>query len=208
MELITTWLNYVIENYGYVGIFIAIALESVIVPIPSEIVMALVGYMAYRGSVNIFFASFAGALGTVVGCLIIYVLGYYLGDQLIPKVGKYLGISNDDYQKVKEKFNKMGEKAVLFSQVIPAVRSLIAAPAGVARMNIVRFVLSVFTGAFLWCLFLSVIGMTFGDNWEKFAGILDRVENVIYLILALIVIAVFIYLLIRKRKQTKLTTKK
>lgn len=190
-----------IESYGYWGIFVGIVVEVIITPIPSEVIMGYAGYLVYKGQMNLFLAALSGATANIIGSLVIYSLGLVFGTQVIPKVGKYIGVGEKEYQKALNVFNKHGGLSVLLSQVIPGLRSVIALPAGIAKMNIVKFIVSVFIGSMVWCSFLVYVSYKLGENWEKFTSFISNLEHMILIVCALLAFSV-IFIFIKKRRKS------
>ena len=191
----------VIESYGYLGIFIGIVIEVVITPVPSEIIMGYAGYLVYKGKMNFFLAALSGATANVIGSLVIYMLGLVFGTKIIPKVGKYIGVGKKEYQRALNAFNKYGRSSVFIAQVVPGLRSVIAIPAGIAKMNIIQFILSILGGSMVWCSFLIYVSYKLGENWETFTSFVSNLEHMILIVFILLILT-FIYVFIKKRKKS------
>src|SRR5256885_6441362 len=144
IELITAFVIATISALGYAGIVLLMAIESACIPLPSEIIMPFSGYLGYVGRFNLWLVTVAGAFGCVVGSLIAYWIGMYGGRPVIEKYGRYLLISHHDLDLADRWFARFGEVIVFVSRLLPAVRTFIAFPAGVARMNLKKFVLYTF----------------------------------------------------------------
>src|SRR3954465_636460 len=129
-----------ISTLGYGGIVLLMAIESACIPLPSEIIMPFSGYLVYTGRFNIWLVGVAGAFGCVLGSLIAYSVGMYGGRPLIEKYGKYLLISHHDLNLADRWFARFGEAIVFVSRLLPAIRTFIAFPAGVARMDLKKFI--------------------------------------------------------------------
>jgi len=167
IELITAFVIATISTLGYAGIVLLMAIESACVPLPSEIIMPFSGYLVYAGRFNLWLVSIAGAVGCVVGSLVAYWVGMYGGRPVIEKYGRYLLISHHDLDLADRWFDRFGEVIVFVSRLLPAVRTFIAFPAGVARMNLRKFVIYTFAGSLPWCLGLAYAGQKLGEQWEK-----------------------------------------
>src|SRR5437867_1461013 len=166
IELITAFVIATISTLGYTGIVLLMAIESACVPLPSEIIMPFSGYLVYAGRFNLWLVSIAGAVGCVVGSLVAYWVGMYGGRPVIEKYGRYLLISPHDLDLADRWFDRFGEVIVFVSRLLPAVRTFIAFPAGVARMNLRKFVIYTFAGSLPWCLGLAYAGQKLGEQWE------------------------------------------
>jgi membrane protein DedA with SNARE-associated domain len=129
--------------------------------------MPFSGYLVYTGRFNLFAVAIAGAVGCVLGSLVAYWVGMYGGRRLIEKYGRYILISHHDLDLADRWFARYGEMIVFFSRLLPVVRTFIAFPAGVARMNLTRFVVYTFLGSLPWCLGLAYVGQKLGEQWDK-----------------------------------------
>ena len=156
-----------ISTLGYSGIVLLMAIESACIPLPSEIIMPFSGYLVSRGEMNLWAVAIAGAVGCVVGSLVAYWVGMYGGRPVIEKYGRYILLSRHDLDLADRWFAKYGEAIVFISRLLPAIRTFIAFPAGVARMNLTRFVIYTFAGSLPWCLGLAYIGQKLGEQWDK-----------------------------------------
>ncbi|MFA6080174.1 MAG: DedA family protein [Candidatus Gracilibacteria bacterium] len=166
MEQFTMMMLESLESLGYFGIFILMAMESSIIPVPSELVMIPVGIAAaMNGGINPFLATFVGGLGSVVGALINYwVLGRWLGKPFLEKYGKYILITPRKYKKTEDLFLKNSHIYTFIGRFIPVIRHLISIPAGIFLMRMKPFILLTFIGATLWCGILVALGYFFGED--------------------------------------------
>lgn len=160
------WLLGTIGAMGYPGIFLLMAMESSIIPIPSELVMPPAGYLAYQGKMNMVIAILCGTAGSLIGAYINYYVSHYLGRPLILKYGKYVLISPDKFERVERFFLRHGEISTFIGRLLPVIRHLISIPAGVAGMNHLKFTLYTLLGAGLWCTILTFIGYAIGENQQ------------------------------------------
>ena len=160
------WLLGTIGAMGYPGIFLLMAMESSIIPIPSELVMPPAGYLAYQGKMNMVIAILCGTAGSLIGAYINYYVSHYLGRPLILKYGKYVLISPDKFERVERFFLRHGEISTFIGRLLPVIRHLISIPAGVAGMNLLKFTLYTLLGAGLWCTILTFIGYAIGENQQ------------------------------------------
>ena len=156
-----------ISKMGYLGVVLLMAIESACIPLPSEIIMPFSGYLVSRGEMNLWGVGVAGAVGCVLGSLVAYWVGMYGGRPFIEKYGKYILLSRHDLDIADRWFAKHGEVIVFVSRLLPAIRTFIAFPAGVARMNLTRFVIYTFAGSLPWCLALAYVGQKLGEQWDK-----------------------------------------
>lgn len=164
-ELIS-WLLETIGSMGYPGIFLLMAMESSIIPVPSELVMPPAGYLIHQGRMAWLPAILAGTFGSLAGAYANYYAAHYLGRPLILKYGRYVLIPPDKFQRVESFFLRHGEISTFIGRLLPVIRHLISIPAGVAGMNHLRFTLYTLLGAGIWCSILTWIGYAIGQNQE------------------------------------------
>jgi membrane protein DedA with SNARE-associated domain len=167
IEILTAFIVATIATLGYGGIVLLMAIESACIPLPSEIIMPFSGYLVYTGRFNLWWVGVAGAVGCVLGSMVAYYVGMYGGRPLIEKYGRYILISHHDLDLADRWFAKYGEAIVFISRLLPVIRTFIAFPAGVARMNVPRFIVYTFAGSLPWCLGLAYIGQLLGEQWDK-----------------------------------------
>ncbi|HEX2987880.1 MAG TPA: DedA family protein, partial [Chloroflexota bacterium] len=160
------------------------------IPLPSEIIMPLAGWMVYRGVFDFWIAVIAGTVGNTLGSTIAYWVGSIGGRPIIAKYGRYVLISEHDLDIADRWFAKYGHSAVLFSRLLPVVRTFISFPAGVTRMNFGKFVLYSTLGALPWVAALCYAGKLMGDNWVQVRGVLHNLD---YPILAVLIALVGYY---------------
>jgi membrane protein DedA with SNARE-associated domain len=167
IEILSGLIIATISALGYGGIVLLMAIESACIPLPSEVIMPFSGYLVYTGRFNLWAVALAGALGCVLGSLVAYWVGSKGGRPLIERYGKYVLISRRDLDLADRWFARRGEMIVFASRLLPVVRTFIAFPAGVARMNLTRFVAYTFLGSLPWCLGLAYVGRILGEQWDK-----------------------------------------
>jgi len=172
------------------------AIESACIPLPSELIMPLAGWMLIKEqsqpATYILIAGVYGALGCCIGSIIAYVVGIWGGRPFLEKYGKYILISGHDLALADRWFAKSGSWAIFVSRLLPVVRTLISLPAGIARMHFIKFVIYTFLGSFIWCAGLAYGGYQLGEHWEQLRAIMRPFDPLISaLIIALI--AFYIY---------------
>src|ERR1700687_5451145 len=167
LEILSGIIVAIISTLGYSGIVLLMAIEAACIPLPSEIIMPFSGYLVSTGQMNLWAVSLAGAVGCVLGSLVAYWVGMYGGRPLIEKYGRFVLLSRHDLDMADRWFARRGEIIVFVSRLLPAIRTFIAFPAGVARMNLKRFVIYTFAGSFPWCLGLAYVGQKLGEKWNK-----------------------------------------
>ncbi|OQC53301.1 MAG: Inner membrane protein YqjA [Deltaproteobacteria bacterium ADurb.Bin022] len=198
-------INYLLNTLsamGYPGIFILMAMESSVIPVPSELVMPPAGYLAHQGKMNIWIVILMGTLGSLVGAYVNYFVSRWLGRPLVLKYGKYVWINEHKFAKVESFFLKHGEISTFIGRLLPVIRHLISIPAGIAGMNHFRFSLYTLAGAGIWCTILTWIGYFIG---KEQALIMKYSHQAVIgvVIFSAILIAVYVW----KHKKTQNTAK-
>jgi membrane protein DedA with SNARE-associated domain len=173
-----------ISTFGYTGIVITMAIESACIPLPSEIIMPFSGYLVSTGQFSMLGVTLAGAVGNVLGSLVAYYAGVWGGRPFVERYGRYFLVSQHDLELADRWFTKHGDAAVLVSRLLPVVRTFISLPAGIARMNVMKFVLFSFVGALPWCYALAFVGLKMGEHWNQLRGYFHHADVVIGLFLA------------------------
>lgn len=200
----TAWLVQLMETVGGVGVALAIALESIFPPIPSEIILPLAGFTAARGSMSIVAAIIWATMGSLLGAWTLYGLARWFGLHRIQSAADRIpGVSRNDVDKANRWFTRYGTWSVLLGRVIPVVRSLISIPAGFNRMNFAQFSLWTFVGSAIWNTVLITAGYVLGDQWCSILGVLNVFEDVIIgicIIIAIIVLIRWVRNLIQARR--------
>jgi membrane protein DedA with SNARE-associated domain len=166
MHAVIQWLLDTIGAMGYPGIFLLMAMESSVIPVPSELVMPPAGYLAFQGNMNLSLAILCGAMGSLVGAYANYLASHYLGRPLIVRYGKYVLIPPEKFEKVERFFLQHGEISTFLGRLLPVVRHLISIPAGLSGMGHLRFSFYTLAGAGIWCSILAGIGYCIGENQQ------------------------------------------
>jgi membrane protein DedA with SNARE-associated domain len=193
IEMINETVISLISTAGYPGIFLAMFIEGIFTPIPSELIMPLAGYLASIGEFNIVLVIVIGSLGAVCGSSIACLLGRKLGRPFMDRYGRYFGFGPDSMCRADAWFAKWGNYGILIGHALPGVRSIISFPAGIARMNFQRFALFTFLGAMIWNTVLAVSGYLLGELYITFAQSLDGWDVVIIAVVAIVFIAYVLY---------------
>ncbi len=177
------WITELLERLGYLGIALLMFLENVFPPIPSELIMPFAGFAASRGELNFFGVLIAGTVGSLAGALPWYWLGYKIGCKRLAswadKHGRWFTLSGEEMKQANAWFEKHCGKAVLFGRLVPAVRTLISVPAGIASMSLRRFITYSLVGTLMWNAVLTTLGFQLGENYSKVGEYLDPVTKVI-----------------------------
>ena len=200
MHAVVQWLLDTIGTMGYPGIFLLMAMESSIIPVPSELVMPPAGYLAYQGKMNMGLAILCGTAGSLVGAYANYFASHYLGRPLIIKYGKYVLIPPEKFERVEKFFLRHGEISTFIGRLLPVVRHLISIPAGLSGMNHMRFSLYTLLGAGIWCSVLAGIGYVIGENQQL---IMQYAHQAVIWVLVASAALVAVYVWWHKRKGIK-----
>ena len=178
------------------GVVAMMAIESAAIPLPSEIIMPLAGWMLVKdrdlGEAWLLLAAFCGAVGNLLGSLLAYYVGAWGGRPLVLRYGRYLLISHHDLDLADRWFQRYGNWTVFFSRLLPVVRTFISVPAGVARMPVWRFSIYTFAGSFPWSLGLAWAGFLLGENWEDIRDWM-RPADIPIIIVVLLLVGLYVY---------------
>ena len=185
---IASWIIAVISASGYAGVAGLMALEFACLPLPSEVIMPFAGYLASTGRFNLWLAATAGAIGCNVGSTLAYAVGAYGGRAAVERWGRYVLLDASDLDRADRFFARFGGGAVFVARLLPVVRTFIALPAGIARMNQLKFQLYTFAGSLPWCFALAYVGDRLGEKWNTdpaLRAVMHKFDLVILAILAI-----------------------
>jgi membrane protein DedA with SNARE-associated domain len=188
-----SWIIAFISSTGYWGILLLMLVENVFPPIPSELIMPLAGFMVAQDKLTFLGATLAGMAGSVIGGLPFYYAGKKLGEERVKRFadrhGRWLTVSGQDIERASRWFDRHGGAAVFLCRLIPGVRSLISVPAGIARMNFVKFLFYTSMGTALWAGLLAYVGYVLGSNFTKVGEYLDPVSWIVFGAIAVLYVA-------------------
>lgn len=201
-EIIINLMN----QFGYIGVFLLIAIENIFPPIPSEVILTFGGYMTTYSKLNVPLVILAATLGSLVGAIVLYYIGKILNkERLIKivsgKIGKVLCLKKEDIEKADVWFDNKGYKSVFFCRFVPIVRSLISIPAGMSEMNIPKFLIYTTIGSLIWNSVLVILGSIVGENWEDIVSIFDTYSSIALIALVLLFIIFIIWFYKKKIKK-------
>lgn len=190
----------IINQFGYLGIFLLLAIECIFPPIPSELILTLGGFITLYSDLTFVGVLTAATLGSVIGAVVLYFLGTVLDSKRLEKIitgrmGKIFRLKSGDVRKAEYWFGKYGGKAVFWGRIIPIVRSLISIPAGMAKMSFRKFLSLTILGTLIWNMVLMLLGRAAGSAWNQMLNLLGLLSNIVLIILFLLTIfvsAVFI----------------
>lgn len=185
-EAVSNFAVRCLDSMGYYGAAGLMALESMIAPIPSEAVMPFVGFQVVDGKWNLWLSILATSIGSIVGSLISYLLGYYGGKTAVLRVGKYLLLNKHDLEITESFFHRRsGLLTIFISRFVPVVRHLISIPAGMGAMPLVPFLVVTLIGATMWNTFLLVCGMQLREHWSIVQQYSHQIDILVVLLLAI-----------------------
>ncbi len=201
LNALKIWAEHIINTMGYPGLYIIMFLENVFPPIPSEVVLPLAGSLTLTGNFSLLWITIVGMLGSLTGAFVFYGLGRWLGEgrvrTLISRYGKYAMLTTDDLDKSLQWFDRYGDRVIFFGRMVPIVRSLISIPAGIASMNLVKFILLTVVGTACWSFLLALGGQLLGSQWRLIADWINTYQTLVE-VLVIIAIVAFIGIRIRR----------
>jgi membrane protein DedA with SNARE-associated domain len=201
LESVAGWVINIISTLGYPGIVITMAIESALIPLPSEIIMPFSGFLASVGKFNLNMVALMGAVGNVLGSLVAYAIGYYGHEKLvrrfIRKWGKWILVSEKELDETEKLLHKYKDLVVLGSRIIPGIRTVISLPCGFAKLPLGRFIVMTFIGSLIWSYFLAWIGFVMGENWDTLGPYFHKADAAI-VVLILGAIGWYIYYKVKK----------
>jgi membrane protein DedA with SNARE-associated domain len=166
-EFLAGYITAFIDRTGYASVFVLMVMESMVFPVPSEAVMPFAGFLIAESKFSFAGVIVVSTLGSIVGSLVSYWLGLYGGKPVIKRWGRYLLLDSHDLELTERFFTRRGDVAIFVSRFIPVIRHLISIPAGIGKMNVVRFSIYTVVGAALWNTFLTVVGYYLRQHWEE-----------------------------------------
>ncbi len=185
LEFIASIATKFLEITGYPALVVLMAMESMIFPIPSEAVMPFAGFLIADGKMSWFLAIFFSTLGTLIGSLTSYAMGYYGGNRFVKHFGKYFLMDEKALVWTEHWFSKHGAKTIFISRFIPVVRHLISIPAGIGKMPLKKFITYTLLGGIIWNTFLLYTGVLLQDNWtlvQKYSHPIDIVIIILFIV--------------------------
>ena len=193
------------STIAYLTICLAMFLENIVPPIPSEIIMPLGGFFVYQQKLNFYILVFWGLLGTIAGSLPWYYLGRLVNEKklssFLDKRGKYVGITSNDFAKSKRWFDQYGVSLVFWGRLVPGIRTLISVPAGLELMPLRKFLIWTTLGSLIWVALLTYAGYLFGENYQMIENYLDNIKYILKPLLILIVVYFLIKFFMRLHKK-------
>lgn len=201
-DTLADWTVTLMDTFGAVGVGLAILLETLFPPIPSELVLPMAGFASTQGELNVWAAIAGATTGSMVGAWLLYWLGVVIGAERLRSIADRIWLTDAaDVDKALTWFSRFGEISILIGRLIPGVRSLISIPAGIHGMGVVKFSALTLLGSGVWNGVLIWLGVLLGENWTVVSDTMDRYSTVVYMLLVLAVVACVFYLVRRDRKR-------
>ena len=192
------------NNYGYLGMFLGMVLEAVIIIIPSEAILATGGILAANNIFSFWGAFFTGLLGSVFCAIVIYFMGYFGGKPFIKKYGKYFFMKEEDIEKSDSWFNKYGMIGALIGRNFPIIRTLISLPIGIMRLSFFKFLIYTIIGSIPWTFVFVYVGYTLGNGWTVVNKYVGNLKVPIKILILLLIFSYFLKKIkLNKQKSTK-----
>ncbi len=192
-------LEHAIRHYGIAAVFLSMLLESACIPLPSELIMTFAGFEAYQGNIGFTAAVFAGVAGNMVGSMLAYYVGSRGGRPLLRRYGKYILFSEKHFTAAERWFARYGAWAVLIARVLPAIRTFISLPAGIANMKWGKFLLYTTIGSIPWVYVLTLLGFQLGRHWES----INAHSTTFTYIFAALLVAALLWFWTRNRQSSR-----
>lgn len=202
LQKIIDWVISIMEAIGSPGVGLAVFLENVFPPIPSEVILPLAGFTASQGNMNVIAAFIWACAGSLAGAYFLYYLGAAIGAERLRKIAAWMWLVKvEDVDAALTWFDKYGKVSILIGRLIPGIRSLISIPAGIDRMNPLTFGLYTLAGSAVWNALLIYLGWILGENWHAVESVIDQYSKVVYALVALALGVAFLWLIRRARQE-------
>ncbi|ASK62777.1 alkaline phosphatase [Virgibacillus phasianinus] len=193
------WITDFMEQFGYIGIFLMMALENVFPPIPSEVILPFGGFLTTNSSLTVVGVVVSATAGSIVGAIVLYGIGRLIDverlEKIIDRWGQIIRIKREDIYKADAWFDRYGYWTVLFCRMVPLIRSLISIPAGMSNMKFWLFLVFTTIGTIVWNVILVMVGAALGESWKDILQFMDIYSTIAYIIIATgLVLCLLLYL--------------
>lgn len=202
-EFLATYITQIINHVGYASIFILMVMESMVFPVPSEAVMPFAGFLIAEKTFTFWQVVLFSTCGSIVGSLISYFAGYYGGLPFVKKFGRYLLLDTQELATAEKFFKKRGDITILVCRFIPVIRHLISIPAGIGKMNLVKFSIFTIIGAGLWNAFLAYVGFVLKSNWAEVMQY-SKIMDIAVVLFLCACIGFYIFRHLKRKKQASI----
>jgi len=204
IEILVTKISEIVSAISYLGVFILMALESTMFPIPSEGVMPFAGFLIAEGTMKFSFALIASTLGCLAGAMTSYAIGYYGGTRFVRKFGRYFLLDEKHLKISEEWFKKKGKITIFICRFVPGIRHVISIPAGVAKMDLWHFSAYTLLGAGIWNSFLLYLGYILEKNWKLVYNYSSTIDWIIIAIVAICIVYYILKVISNKKKRSEI----
>ncbi len=188
LSAVTIFIIHTISTLGYAGVFLLMAIQTVAIPVPSEVILPFAGFLVASGRFNLILIALVGAVGSCVGSAVAYWIGYKGGRPLVEKYGQVILVSQHDLVLTEKFFGKFGTWAGFLGMLLPVVRSFVSFPAGVAKVPLKKYLAFVFAGSFIWSLILAYLGMKLGEHWSDLHSRFQKFDVAIVVIIVILIV--------------------
>jgi membrane protein DedA with SNARE-associated domain len=202
LEQFAHYVQGIVANLGYPGLFALIMLESTLIPIPSELIMPFAGALAQSGEFSLPVVLVINSTAALLGSGLCYWLGRAGGKPLLLRYGKYVFVRRKDIERTESYFARHGRATILIGRFLPVIRHIISIPAGIARMPLVPFFTQTFIGSTIWGTVLILVGYELGARWDSVALVLKRVDLMVGVAIVLVLVAFAIRFVVRRRRES------
>jgi membrane protein DedA with SNARE-associated domain len=203
LKPLVDFVTSIISNLGYPGVIFLMVLDSAMIPIPSEIILVFSGYLVTTGTFEPVSLILAGSLGNVIGSIITYYIGLKFGRLFILRFGKYFFIKEHHLEYTEKLFQKYGDKISFLGRLLPAIRTYISLPCGVAKMNLLKYSIYTFIGSVIWNTIFTYIGIQLGSKWQEIDKYLIHLEIVTGSVIVAFAISLIIKMLWKRNSSKK-----
>ena len=204
LDNLTDWATAIVEQLGYVGVAMLVALENLFPPIPSEVVLGLAGYTASQGDATVVGMIIAATIGSLVGALALYGLAAAIGPvrvrAIVIRYGAWIGFGETDLDRAEDWFDRRSRSAVLLCRCVPLIRSLISIPAGFRRMPLLAFTTFTLIGSLVWNTILISAGYALADQWERILDYTEPFQTLVVVVIAVLVVAFVVRKVVSRKR--------
>lgn len=199
--MLFNFIVHTMSTLGYAGIF-GLMIVALVVSIPSEIILPFSGYLVYEGTFNFWLVLLVATLGSIVGTMIDYAIGYYLGRAVVLRYGKYIHLSESNLIESEKWFRKYGDPAVLLTRFVPLIRTLIAFPAGIGEMKVWKFLFYSTVGMALWNAVLIYVGYKVGPDVQSIINYISSTFTLVEIFAVVVALAALFFWMRRPKRET------
>lgn len=197
-----SWITDIMDQFGYLGIFLMMMIENLFPPIPSEVILPFGGFMTTYTSLSVLGVVITATTGSVIGAIILYGIGTFIDvarlEKIVGRWGHIIRVTKDDVHKADIWFTKYGYWTVLFCRMVPLIRSLISIPAGMSKMAFWLFLLFTIIGTVAWNVILVLIGVVLGESWQDILGFMEIYSTIVYVFIGITAVLLLVLFILKK----------